>query len=176
MSQLQLQLQPEIIAATVIRHFQSNGVNQNISETTTIELVRGDQKETPDSTPSDLVTRRCDTWISSTPWMNFLLGSFEYHSRARLQKGKPRQEYEAKYRLPYWVSSTAFHVQGYSHLSNWRINYRSYRIMPLESPFFRAIETGDIHTVQRMIGDKSAFVTDCNEYGESALHVSRFRI
>lgn len=168
-----IQLQPEIIVARVAHHLQSSAANQDLSDAT-IELVRNDQEEPPNSKPQDLITRQYDTWISSTPWMRFLLGSFEYHSRARIQKGKPRHEYEMKYKFPCWVSQTALHVRGYNYLSQRGINYRAYRIMPWSSPFFRAIRDGDIQTVQRMTVDKSAFLTDrCHLHGDTVLHVSR---
>ena len=146
------------------------------SSDTTIELIRTDQKDASSSDSQDLVSKQYDSWMSSTsstPWMSFLLGSFQYHSLARLHRGNLKQEFDARYSLPGWISQTALHVQGQNCLSTWQINYRAYRIMSLLCPLFTAIAYGDIPTVQKMLAYKTAFVTDRSEYdGEGVLHVS----
>ena len=165
-------LQPEIIVARLSNHLTS------ITAIDTTHL-QPNQQQSKDGVSKDLVTRQYDAWTSSSSWMRFLVGQFEFQSRVKTCKGKERQEFYAKYKFPDLLSSCQVDCRGFRSLSGWCINLQMYRVLPRHSLFFTAVEDGDTSSVQQMLTERHAWVTDRRDgywSGRTALHVSQSKL
>lgn len=130
---------------------------------------------------------------NASPWFHFLVGDFEYRKRNRKYKGKEREELYAKFKLPDWVSHTAWDIHAHNTMSAWRFSLRTYRSIHAGLPFFEAVRKRDVGKVRELLLNHEAFITDRtstawtykysdlkhNRYkttlypGTAALHVSR---
>ncbi|KAH8779025.1 hypothetical protein BGZ57DRAFT_822086 [Hyaloscypha finlandica] len=146
-------LQPEIIVARLSNHLTSI----TAIDTTCLEP---NQRQSKDEASKDLITRQYDVWTSSSSWMRFLVGQFEFRSRVKTYKGRERQEFYAKYKFPDLLSSCQADCWGFRGLSGWCINPQMYRVLPEDSLFFTAVKDGDTLSVQQMLTERHAWVTD----------------
>jgi hypothetical protein len=180
-----IQAQPELIVARVSSHVTrliiNNGQPQDSS------LASHPESSTTRST--NLVATQYNTWTTSSSWMRYLLGSYEYWKQNRQHKGKEREEFSAKLTVPFWPERM-WDCRGYETLSGWRVNLQTYRILPINSPFFNAVEDGDIDTVRTILANRQASVTDrayssapyslpginIRDTGDTALHVSNIAL
>ena len=164
-------LQPEIIVARLSNHLTS---------ITAIDTacLEPNQRQSKDEASKDLVTRQYEVWTSSSSWMRFLVGQFRFQSRVKTCKGKERQEFYAKYKFPDLLSSCQVDCWGFRGLSGWFINPQMYRVLPRHSLFFTAVEDGDTSSVQQMLTERHAWVTDRRDgwSGRTALHVSQSKL
>jgi hypothetical protein len=163
-------LQPEIIVARLSNHLTSIAA----IDTTCLEP---NQRQSKEGASRDLVTRQYDVWTSSSSWMRFLVGQFEFRSRVKTYKSRERQEFYAKYKFPDLLSSCQVDCWGFRGLSGWCINPQMYRVLPKDSLFFTAVRGGDTSRVQQMLTERHAWVTDRVIAGYplngTALHVSQ---
>jgi len=165
-------LQPEIIVARLSNHLTSI----TAIDTTCLEP---NQRQSKDEASKDLVTRQYDVWTSSSSWMRFLVGQFEFRSRVKTYKGRERQEFYAKYKFPDLLSSCQVDCWGFRGLSGWCINPQMYRVLPRHSLFFTAVGNGDTSSVQQMLTERHAWVTDRIDAcwsDQTALHVSQSKL
>ncbi|KAH8803963.1 hypothetical protein F5882DRAFT_392697 [Hyaloscypha sp. PMI_1271] len=162
-------LQPEIIVARLSNHLTSI----TAIDTTCLEP---NQRQSKDEASKDLITRQYDVWTSSSSWMRFLVGQFEFRSRVKTYKGRERQEFYTKYKFPDLLSSCQVDCWGFRGLSGWCINPQMYRVLPEDSLFFTAVKDGDTLSVQQMLTERHAWVTDrvIDDYSRNhtALHVA----
>ena len=159
-----VRLQPEIIVARLSTHLTS---------ITTIETTYSSQGqlESTDRDSRDLISRQYDSWTSSSSWMRFLIGQFEFRSSVKTHRGRERQEFYAKYKFPGLLSTSQVECRGFRGLSGWCLNPKIYRVMT--SDFFTAVSGGNTSKVQQMLLEKKAMVTDRKNWdGWTALHVS----
>ena len=56
-------------------------------------------------------------------------------------------------------------------LHGWKLMQQTWRIIPYNSPIFRACKYGDIKTVAELFAERKASVWDISESGETLLHV-----
>ena len=165
-----LQMQPEIIVAKFVSHMEQNPQIRHYyhgSDPT-------DEAKRKLSIAQEHIPRAdYDARVSSASWFRNLVGSFQHKSATVLRRGKLTKEIEAKYRPPWWISQVNYHLQAYSRLSGWQMNYQGYLRYSKDHSFSIAIQQGDIATVQKMISEKTAFITDrFGEDEETVLHVS----
>jgi hypothetical protein len=161
-------LQPEIIVARLSTHLTS------ITAVETTDL-QSSQPKSKDRASKDLISRQYDVWTSSSSWMRFLVGQFEFQSWVKDRKGRERQEFYAKYKFPELLSSCQVDCWGFRSLSGWCLNPQMYRVLQKSSLFSTAIDAGDTSRVQQMLSEKQAWVTDRmsgKRVGGTALHVS----
>jgi len=86
-------LQPEIIVARLSTHLTSKAA----VDTT---YLKPNKPRSRDRVSKDLVSRQYDIWTSSSSWMRFLIGQFEFQSWVRTCKGRERQEFYAQIQVP----------------------------------------------------------------------------
>ena len=159
-----VRLQPEIIVARLSTHLTS---------ITTIETTYSSQGqlESTDRDSRDLISRQYDSWTSSSSWMRFLIGQFEFRSSVKTHRGRERQEFYAKYKFPGLLSTSQVECRGFRSLSGWCLHPKIYREMTPD--FFTAVWNGNTSKVQQMLLEKKAMVTDRKNWdGWTALHVS----
>ena len=157
-------LQPEIIVARLSTHLTSKAA----VDTT---YLKPNKPRSRDRVSKDLVSRQYDIWTSSSSWMRFLIGQFEFRSCVKTHKGRERQEFYAKYKFPGLISTSQVECRGFRGLSGWCLNPKIYRVMT--SDFFTAVSGGNTSKVQQILLEKKAMVTDRRKWdSETALHVS----
>ncbi len=169
-----IQLQPEIIVARV-----SSYVNSFMIDTRPVQdIALSCRQESFTTTSTSVVVEQYNNWTTSSSWMRYLFGSYEYWKRKGQNKNREREELGAKLIFLFWPERM-WDCRGYETLSGWRFNLQTYRILPLYSPFFEAVDNGDINIVRTMLADKQASVTDRGTHGpleQTALHVSDIRL
>jgi len=111
-------------------------------------------------------------WAASPSWLKLLFGSLEYHRRNGQRRGRYYELFRARYKFPELFSTKLWDVTGYRSCSDWSVNLRAHRIVPLDAPIFEAIEDGDTALVQSLLATKEAFITDTDKWGDTLLHVS----
>lgn len=172
-SSAMIQLQPELIVARVSSHMGALIIDSRRSQDLTLACH-------PESSPTrstNVVVKQYNNWTTSSSWMRFLLGSYEYWKRKGQYKGRDREELGAKLTLPFWPERM-WDCRGYETLSGWRFNFQTYRIVPRSSPFFKAVKSGDINLVRTILANRQASVTDRFHglFEETALHVSDIKL
>ena len=170
-----IQIQPELIVARVSSHMDALIIDSRRSHDLTLACH-------PESSPTrstNVVVKQYNNWTTSSSWMRYLLGSYEYWKRKEQYKGRDREELGAKLTIPFWPERM-WDCRGYETLSGWRFNFQTYRIVPQSSPFFKAIERGDINLVLTMLANREASVTDRFHaeglFEVTALHVSDIKL
>ena len=76
-------------------------------------------------------------------------------------------------KLPLWLSNRVWEINIAQQHNGWDHKLRTYNVVALDSPLFRACLNGDIETVRRLFSFRQASPFDINEYGWTALFVSR---
>jgi hypothetical protein len=173
-SSAMIQLQPEIIVARVSSHVKSLIIDNRRPQ----DLALACRPEKFTTTPTSVVVEQCNNWTTSSSWMRYLLGSYEYWKRKGQYKGREREELGAKLTIPFWPERM-WDCRGYETLSGWRFNLQTYRILSRSSPFFKAVTNGDINLVRTMLANRQASVTDRftdDHFEGTALHVSDIKL
>ncbi|KUJ15826.1 uncharacterized protein LY89DRAFT_97080 [Mollisia scopiformis] len=140
-----IQLQPDIIMTRIANHLTTSQVLK--------PSVRGEQpqenstEETCYSGSRNLVATQYDSWTNSVPWMNIVLGHFQYYHRQHMRRGKWQETIYATYRLPQLLSYYQFALWAIHPLSGWWFRFDVHRSVPQNNPFFLAIKGGDLAVV-----------------------------
>lgn len=167
-----IQLQPEIIVARVSSHVNSLIIDNRRSE----DLALACRPESLTTSSTSVVVEQYNNWTTSSSWIRYLLGSYEYWKRKGRYKGRERKELGAKLTIPFWPERM-WDCRGYETLSGWRFNLQTYRILSWSSPFLKAVESGDINLVRTMLANRQASVTDrFTSIEDTALHVSDIKL
>src|SRR5271170_1117434 len=107
--------------------------------------------EASKSNLSDLVTQHYSYWALSPSWLGFLFGSLECQRQKSQSRGRNYEQVQARYKFPGLFSTNVLDIVGQRSLSDWSVNFRTYRIIPYDAPIFEAIEYGDILRVQSLL-------------------------
>ncbi|KAF4633004.1 hypothetical protein G7Y89_g5113 [Cudoniella acicularis] len=161
-----IQLQPEIILDRFTSHITSLHVepatDKNVPNESPI------QKPLLPSESSDIVVQHYNYWSSSSFRLQYFLGSLTYYQHTISKDLRPR-----------WQSI----VVGI------HIRLRTYRRVPYDSSFFKAVHNGGVPRVRKMLRNCEAFVTDTSippstvplqsqpaylglTFGQTALHMA----
>jgi hypothetical protein len=111
--------------------------------------------------------------LDSAPFA-FLFGSLQVEKNLSKRKGKTQEETHARYKLPAWFSNRVCHISTYKTFIGLQFNLMSYRIISDDSAFIKSIFLGDLSGVQKMLAERTGFVTDRVPSGwgnETPLHV-----
>jgi len=164
-----IQAQPDIIVARLLSFVTpEETVAENPMETNPY-LQKGSLRNAEDITSENLVENHYRHWASSSPWLIFLLGSFEYRKRCSIR----RQVIDAKFKVPAWISDRVWDCRGQKTLSGWKLNLQAYRVLAFEHPLFRYARSGDVTGIQDLLSRREISVTDRQIWtGSTALHVS----
>ncbi|KAL2071721.1 hypothetical protein VTL71DRAFT_12956 [Oculimacula yallundae] len=162
-----IQLQPDLIVTRMISHIESHTVNHPSKKGLETLVGAGEAGEAPKSS----IQRQYDIWICSPSWLSYLFGHLSYQQHTRLHRGRDVDDITAIYKLPDFIANKVLNIQGNNALSGWKLNIRIYRIIPYTNPFFSAVSSGDMVTVQRLLADKEYFISDrAYLFEETALH------
>jgi len=164
-----IQLQPDIIIARISNTMGSSNTTKAVTDDTICDIQTSSQEVTLPTAPNSLVIKQYEP---SASWLRFFLGSIQYQKGYNKHKGKERQEINTRYQFPAWLSTRVWECKSHETLSGWRVNLQTYRILPDDSRFFNLVRVGNIHGVQDMIASHEAFVSDRDDRGRTALHVS----
>ena len=110
--------------------------------------------------------------LDSTPFA-FLFGSLQVQKNFYNRRGKTREETHARYKLPAWFSNRVWHISAYKTFVGLQFNLMSYRIISDDSEFAQSIRDGDVSGVQKMLAERTGFVTDrtSDYWAETPLHI-----
>ena len=164
-----IQLQPDIITARISNTMGSSKTTKAVTNDIKCDIQSARQEVTQPTALNSLVVKQYAPWTS---WLRFFLGSIQYRKEYNKHKGKERQEIYTKYQLPAWLSTRVWEFKSRGTLSGWRLNLQTYRILPKHSRFFDLVWDGNIHSVQDMVARHEAFVSNRDDQGRTALHVS----
>jgi hypothetical protein len=82
-----------------------------------------------------------------------------------------REEIVAQYRAPAWLLNRAWSIQAIHASSGWTFSPRSYNIIPRTSVILHHIRDGNVDGAQELFRRREASPFDCDEWGDSLLHV-----
>ncbi len=150
-----IQLQPEIILMRLKDHFATSNILQAQPHKTDPQEEDKSQEQT-----NNLVVKQYDVWMSSTPWIRFLLGQFEFQHSQLMRRGRPQENIQAKYKLPELLSSYQLVFLAVRPLSRWWFTFECHRIVPKDNPFIKAVICGDLALVRTLLTEKKGYVTD----------------
>ncbi|CZR60584.1 uncharacterized protein PAC_10480 [Phialocephala subalpina] len=150
-----MQLQPEIILMRLKDHLTTSNILKAPVRETGLQTEDNNHERS-----NNLVVKQYDIWMSSTPWIRFLLGQFEYQHTHLIRRGRRQESIHAKYRLPELLSCYQVAIWAVRPLSGWWFTLDFHRTLPSGDPFFEAVECGDLAVAQRMLVEKKAYVTD----------------
>jgi hypothetical protein len=163
-----IQAQPDIIVARLSTLVTRQETIAENSKETKSHSRNGRLPNTEDFTSENLVEKHYRYWASSSSWLIFLLGSFEY----RTSYSKRRQVIDAKFKVPIWISNIVWHCQGQKTSPGWKWNLQAYRVLAFEHPLFRCARSGDVTGIQDLLSRREISVTDRQVWtGSTALHV-----
>jgi hypothetical protein len=154
-SSAMIQLQPELVVARVSSHMDALIIDSRRSQGLTLAC----HPESSPTRPTNVVVKQNNSWTTSSSWMRYLLGSYEYWKRKEQYKGRDREELGAKLTIHFWPERM-WDCRGYETLSGWRLNFQTYRILPSSSASYIAVENRDINLVRTMLANRQASVTD----------------
>ncbi len=150
-----IQLQPEIIMMRLKEHVTLSSVLQ-----APLLEQQAQVQDEYHSRPRNLVATQYDIWSSSAPWLCLLLGHFQYRHSKNMQQGRFQEAIYAKYKLPELLSWCQLTFFATPMLSGWCVKLDFHRSLPMDNPFFNAVERGDISLVRNLLAEKEAYVTD----------------
>ena len=163
-----IQLQPDVIIARMANHISTLPVASSTQKDQ--EKPLGQTEDFQNRSP--VVQQQYDLWISSPSWVAYLVGQFAYHQRKRMSKGGEINEVNARYKIPDFLANKVLDLQCQMMLSGWRVNIQTYRVIPENNAFFKAIENSDLVTIRQMLVNREFFVTDRDDDKKTPLHVS----
>lgn len=111
-SSAMIQHQPELIVARVSSHMDAFIIDSKCSQDLTLTCH-------PESSPTrstNVVVKQYNNWTTTSSWMRYLLGSYEYWKRKEQYKGRDREELGAKLTIPFWPERM-WDCRGYETLS-----------------------------------------------------------
>ncbi|KAF7948098.1 uncharacterized protein EAE97_003509 [Botrytis byssoidea] len=117
---------------------------------------------TPRFVPKDCTSAQISSYVYSSRWSVYLMGSVEIR-KTRQQRNRNRfEETEAKYKPPAWLSNRAWQCMYTKDLSalRWNFNIQTYRTLDTGSDFYKALIAGDVLGVHRMLANRTAFLND----------------
>lgn len=118
---------------------------------------------------------------SSYSWsISSLLGTFKFSRRRyvleskysdRRLKREHKVDIITQYRAPSWLMDRVWGILAIKNLSGWTFSPRSYNIIPDNSTVLEYIKDDDIARLQSLFAERKASPFDCDEGGDTLLHV-----
>lgn len=78
---------------------------------------------------------------------------------------------DIRFHPAWWICQQGYRVLSTKLYGRWQYSFRSYRIITLDDPVYRACASGDLETVKRLCGQGRATPFDTGSAGWSLLHV-----
>jgi hypothetical protein len=153
-----VQMQPHIILTELTK---------TLATSTNLRAPQKSEQHSKHLTPTTCIG------LDSTP-IAFIFGSVQVQTNLYKRRGKTREETHARYKLPAWFSNRVWHISAYKTFVGLQFNLMTYRIISKDSAFSQSICDGDLSGVQKMLGERTGFVTDRISYNRgisTPLHV-----
>lgn len=176
-----LQLQPDIIVAKLSQVHISTTAHS--LESPHFSLPQTSNLDGPLDEPvnSGAVISQGRTKDEYSWTMSSLLGTVGY-SKSRYSvikrrhtddagRKEEREEIIALYRSPTWLVNRAWRIQATKACFGWTFSPRTYNVIPPTSPVFRYVRNDDVRGLQDLFSNRLASPSDCDERGETLLHV-----
>ena len=164
-----MKLQPDIVARTVIEHMESFRYPLGSKP----EIIKNADREEDEQK---------STTIPSSDTKQSLVGpglskTDPHRARASMNGGLafatgPRSVSVA-FRPPWWLTSVtyAWSLSLERSWAGWRAQWRHYSVRPDDSPVFAAVYARDVQTLMNLFDSREATPFDCDEGGQSLIHV-----
>ncbi|KAK2057423.1 hypothetical protein LY76DRAFT_516313, partial [Colletotrichum caudatum] len=82
--------------------------------------------------------------------------------------------YEARVRLPWWLSNKVWDLQAHRACQGWKFSILPWITRPYDAPIFQLAENGSWTDVLDALNRNQASLRDRSPGGETLLHVSMF--
>jgi hypothetical protein len=143
-TQAMIQMQPHLILTELTK---------TLATSTNRRAPQKSEQHSKHLTPTTCIA------LDSTPF-EFIFGSLQVQTNLYKRRGKKRAETHARYKLPAWFSNRVCHISAYKTFVGLQFNLMSYRIISVDSAFPQSIRDGDLSGVQKMLAERTGFVTD----------------